>query len=72
MQIGFIGLGAMGARMADNLRRAGHELVVFDRSMAAVERFCAEEETASASSPAAVAETDGVLAARCPLPEYVQ
>ena len=51
----------MGARMADNLRRAGHELVVFDRSMAAVERFCAEEETASAPSPAAIAETDGVV-----------
>ena len=47
--------------MADNLRRAGHELIVFDKSIAAVERFCAEEETPSAPSPAAIAETDGVL-----------
>jgi 3-hydroxyisobutyrate dehydrogenase len=30
MKIGFIGLGAMGRRMAANLQRAGHELQVYD------------------------------------------
>jgi 3-hydroxyisobutyrate dehydrogenase-like beta-hydroxyacid dehydrogenase len=59
VQIGFIGLGAMGARMADNLRRAGHELVVLDSSITRLEQFCKDEGTASASSPAALAETEG-------------
>ena len=30
MKIGFVGLGAMGAPIAANLQRAGHELAVFD------------------------------------------
>jgi 3-hydroxyisobutyrate dehydrogenase-like beta-hydroxyacid dehydrogenase len=34
MKIGFIGLGRMGAAMASNLIRAGHELTVFNRSAA--------------------------------------
>ena len=34
MKIGFIGLGRMGAAMAANLIRAGHELTVFNRSAA--------------------------------------
>ena len=32
MKIGFLGLGKMGAGMAGNLLRAGHELVVWNRS----------------------------------------
>lgn len=32
MQLGFIGLGRMGAGMAANLVKAGHELVVYNRS----------------------------------------
>ena len=32
MQIGFIGLGMMGAGMASNLQKAGHQLVVHDLS----------------------------------------
>ena len=32
MQIGLIGLGKMGANMAERIRRAGHEVVGFDRS----------------------------------------
>ena len=36
MQIGMIGLGRMGSNMARRLMRAGHSLVVFDRSSAAV------------------------------------
>ena len=30
MKIGFIGLGTMGGRMASNLIRAGHALVIHD------------------------------------------
>lgn len=32
MQLGFVGLGKMGAAMAQNLLRAGHQLVVYNRS----------------------------------------
>ena len=32
MNIGFIGLGIMGSRMVANLQKAGHELVVYNRT----------------------------------------
>ncbi|MBN1478570.1 NAD(P)-binding domain-containing protein, partial [Candidatus Sumerlaeota bacterium] len=32
MRIGFIGLGIMGAPMAEHLREAGHDLTVFNRT----------------------------------------
>ena len=32
MKIGFIGLGIMGSRMAANLQKAGHDLVVYNRT----------------------------------------
>ena len=34
MKIGFIGLGIMGSRMAANLQKHGHDLVVFNRTRA--------------------------------------
>jgi len=36
MQFGMIGLGRMGANMVRRLMKAGHKLVVFDRSADAV------------------------------------
>jgi 3-hydroxyisobutyrate dehydrogenase-like beta-hydroxyacid dehydrogenase len=32
MKVGFIGLGSMGLPMAENLMRAGHELIVYNRT----------------------------------------
>ena len=32
MQLGLIGLGKMGGNMRERLRRAGHEVVGFDRN----------------------------------------
>ena len=32
MKVGFIGLGIMGSRMAGNLLKKGHELVLFNRT----------------------------------------
>jgi ketopantoate reductase len=32
MRIGFIGLGIMGSRMATNLQKQGHSLLVFNRT----------------------------------------
>ena len=37
MKIGFIGLGIMGSRMAANLQRQGHTLVLFNRTRAKAE-----------------------------------
>jgi 6-phosphogluconate dehydrogenase len=42
MQFGMIGLGRMGANMARRLMRGGHELVVYDRSGAAVDALAKE------------------------------
>lgn len=53
-KIGYIGLGIMGAAMARNLMKAGHELVVHNRSRAIVDSLAAEG-TSTANSPAEVA-----------------
>jgi 3-hydroxyisobutyrate dehydrogenase-like beta-hydroxyacid dehydrogenase len=42
MQVGIIGLGKMGAGVARNLLKGGHELTVWNRSPAAVEALVAE------------------------------
>ncbi|MFZ9407012.1 MAG: L-threonate dehydrogenase [Burkholderiaceae bacterium] len=41
-KVGLVGLGAMGAGMAASLRRAGHDVLVFDIRPAVVERFIQE------------------------------
>jgi 3-hydroxyisobutyrate dehydrogenase-like beta-hydroxyacid dehydrogenase len=56
-RIGFCGLGIMGAPMAANLARAGHEIAVFTRTREKAERFAAEHDgTRAAASPAEAAE----------------
>ena len=50
--VGFIGLGIMGARMAANLRRAGHELTVFNRTRERAEAWAAEHGATVAATPA--------------------
>src|ERR1700739_2265306 len=60
MRIGFIGLGIMGSRMAANLQKQGHPLVVFNRTRAKAEPLlgrCGE----FADSPAKLAEQVDVL-----------
>ncbi len=52
--VGYIGLGLMGKSMARNILRAGHPLVVHNRSQAAVEELVAEGAQ-RAASPAEVA-----------------
>ena len=48
--IGFIGLGVMGAPMAKNLLKAGHRLVVHNRSRPAVDELVAAGATAATST----------------------
>ena len=58
MRTGFIGLGAMGSRMATNLARSGNLVAVWNRTAAKAEAFAHEMRVESAASPAD-------LAARC-------
>lgn len=49
MRIGFIGLGNMGAAMAANLLKAGHEVVAYNRSPEKVAALAEQGATAAAS-----------------------
>jgi len=65
--VGFVGLGAMGARIAARLQAAGHELVVFDpRSDGAPAGACV------AGSPREVADAAPVVFASLPTPDVVR
>jgi 3-hydroxyisobutyrate dehydrogenase-like beta-hydroxyacid dehydrogenase len=52
MRVGFIGLGIMGSRMAANLRDAGHDLTVYNRTRATAEAWAAEHGASVAATPA--------------------
>lgn len=54
-KVAFLGLGAMGSRMAVNLLKAGHELTVWNRKPEAAQRLVASGAK-SASSPREAAE----------------
>ena len=60
MRIGFIGLGGMGQGMAANLLKAGHEVVVWNRSPEPVQGLVAQGARAAAS-PAEAFETEVVF-----------
>jgi 3-hydroxyisobutyrate dehydrogenase-like beta-hydroxyacid dehydrogenase len=49
MKVGFIGLGHMGAGMAANLLKAGHDVTVYNRTRSKVETLVAQGARAAAS-----------------------
>ena len=61
MQIGFIGLGSMGAAMARNLLESGHDLCVFNRSPARAEPLRNAGATVAASPAQAAHSADVVF-----------
>jgi 3-hydroxyisobutyrate dehydrogenase-like beta-hydroxyacid dehydrogenase len=61
MQIGFIGLGAMGAAIAGNLLESGHDLHVFNRSPARAEPLRAAGAMLAASPAQAAHSADVVF-----------
>jgi 2-hydroxy-3-oxopropionate reductase len=63
--IGFIGLGVMGKPMAKNLIKAGHRLIVHNRSRAAADEVAKEGATV-ALSPAEVAKAATVVITMVP------
>lgn len=70
MRIGFIGLGTMGARMAANLQKAGHQLIVND-----VRRAAAQSHIAAgavwADTPRQVGEQSEIVFTSLPAPPDV-
>lgn len=67
-QIGFIGVGAMGAPMAERLLAAGYPLTVFDPSETAMAPLVRAGAT-RAASPAAAADGKDIAFACLPSPE---
>lgn len=49
MQIGMVGLGRMGANMAERLIKGGHECVVFDLNPDSIERLAKKGAQGAAS-----------------------
>lgn len=70
-KVGFIGLGVMGKRMAKNLLKAGHELVVHNRSFPPVEEMV-KLGAASAPSPADVGRECEVVILSLPTGDAVR
>ena len=71
MKIGFIGLGIMGCRMAANLQKQGHSLVLFNRTRAKAEPLLGPCGTFS-DSPAKLAEQVDVLFTMLANPDAVE
>ena len=71
MKIGFIGLGMMGAGMASNLQKAGHDLIVNDLTRQAASKHLNAGAT-WADSPRAVAEACDIVFTSLPTPADVQ
>lgn len=69
-KIGFIGVGNMGGPMAQNLVKAGRQLVVYDVRPDALAPFGNKIQVAS--SPAEVASVAEIVLASLPRPEIVQ
>ena len=71
MQLGFIGLGTMGASMAANVQKAGHKLTVFDVNRAAAEPHLAKG-AAWASTPRELAAASEIVFTSLPGPPEVE
>src|SRR5258705_185830 len=71
MKIGFIGLGIMGSRMAANLQKHGHSLVVFNRTREKAEPLMAKGAT-WADSPAALAPKVDMILTMLAHPDAVE
>ncbi len=61
-KLGFLGLGLMGYPMARNLLKAGHEVAVWSKTRAKVDRLAAEDKAVACASPKEVAErSEGIF-----------
>ena len=72
MDIGFIGLGVMGAPMATHLAKAGHRLTLLDANAAVARDLAATIGGNAVTDPAAVAAASEVVVTMLPNGEIVQ
>jgi 3-hydroxyisobutyrate dehydrogenase-like beta-hydroxyacid dehydrogenase len=61
MKIAFVGLGKMGSAMARNLIRAGHELIVYNRTRSKAEALAAEGARMADSPAGAASDCEAAL-----------
>jgi len=71
MKVAFIGLGNMGAPMAVNLRKAGHDVTGFDLSTEACKRLAADGMTIADSAANAVKGAE-VVVSMLPASQHVE
>jgi 3-hydroxyisobutyrate dehydrogenase-like beta-hydroxyacid dehydrogenase len=60
-RIGFVGLGIMGSRMAANLRRAGYELTVYNRTRERADAWAGDHGGTVAPTPAEVGAASDIV-----------
>ena len=61
MRVAFVGLGVMGYPMAGYLAKDGHDVVVYNRTTAKAEAWCAEHTGTAVATPAAAAESADIV-----------
>ena len=61
MKVAFIGLGVMGYPMAGHLKKAGHDVTVFNRSPTRAAQWAAKYGGATAPTPAAAARDKDIV-----------
>jgi 3-hydroxyisobutyrate dehydrogenase/glyoxylate/succinic semialdehyde reductase len=61
MKIGFIGLGIMGSRMAANLQKKGHELVVYNRTKQKADALIAAGAVWAATPAEVAKQSDDII-----------
>ena len=61
MKLSFIGLGVMGYPMAGHLRKAGHDVTVFNRTPSRAQKWVDEYGGTAASTPAAAARDQDIV-----------
>ncbi|KUJ77596.1 NAD(P)-dependent oxidoreductase [Ruegeria profundi] len=62
-KVAFLGLGVMGYPMAGHLKSAGHDVTVFNRTMAKAEKWVSEHGGRAAKTPAEAADGAGMVMA---------
>src|SRR5438046_10689004 len=61
MKVGFIGLGMMGSGMARNLIKAGHTLIVFNRTRSRAQELVQLGATVAATPGEAAGSAEGLI-----------
>lgn len=71
MKVGFVGLGVMGAPMALNILKGGHELTVYDKSAVAIAHLV-QAGAKEAKTPREVGAASDIVVTMLPEPQHVE